>query len=147
MERRVEPEDLVRYGLIPEMIGRLPIVVSMAPLTEDDLVRIMTEPRNSLAGQYRKLMAMEKADLNFTAGALREMARTAIKKGTGARALRSIVEKIMTDLIFDLDSHMEGRTIRITKRMVERERFLEDYEKDVEKEEAPCGDPELKKAS
>jgi ATP-dependent Clp protease ATP-binding subunit ClpX len=147
MERRVEPEDLVRYGLIPEMIGRLPIVVSMAPLTEDDLVRIMTEPRNSLAGQYRKLMAMEKADLNFTAGALREMARIAIKKGTGARALRSIVEKIMTDLIFDLDSHMEGRTIRITKRMVERERFLEDYEKDVEKEEAPCGDPELKKAS
>ncbi len=124
----VEPEDFVRYGIIPEMIGRLPITVSLNSLTEDDLVRILTDPKNCLVKQYRKLMAMEKAELIFTEGALRELARVAIKKGTGARALRSTIEKIMTDVFFDLGREVEGRTIRITKRMVERERYEDEPE-------------------
>ncbi len=144
----VEPEDFVRYGLIPEMIGRLPITVSLAPLTEDDLVRIMTEPKNCLVKQYRKLMAMEKADLAFTGGALRELARIAFKKGTGARALRATVEKIMTDIMFDLDSKIAGRTIRITKRIVEQERFEdEDAAQSQPQPEIGKAEPELKKAS
>ena len=132
----IEPEDLVRYGLIPELIGRMPIAVSLAQLTEDDLVRILVEPNNCLVKQYQKLMAMEKAELSFTQGAMRELARTATRKGTGARALRAIVERIMTDIIFDLDKHVEGRALRITKRMVERECFEPDDD-----------DAELKKAS
>ncbi len=118
-----EPEDFVRYGLIPEMVGRLPVTVSLASLTEDDLVAILTQPRNCLVKQYEKMIRMGGAKLLFTQGALRQLAHTAIQKGTGARALRSTIEKIMTDVMFDLDRQKVGSVIRITKRMVEQERY------------------------
>jgi len=98
----VEPEDLIQFGIIPEFIGRLPMVTVLEQLTEDQLVSILTEPKNALTKQYSKLMSMEGVELEFTPEALRELAGMAIKKGTGARALRSILEKLMLDVMFDV---------------------------------------------
>ena len=98
----VEPEDLIQFGFIPEFIGRLPMVTALEQLTEDQLVSILTEPKNALTKQYAKLMSMEGVELEFTPDALRELAGLAIKKGTGARALRSILEKLMLDVMFDV---------------------------------------------
>ena len=98
----VEPEDLIQYGFIPEFIGRLPMVTVLEQLTEAQLVSILTEPKNALTKQYAKLMSMEGVELEFTPDALQELAAVAIKKGTGARALRSILEKLMLDVMFDV---------------------------------------------
>ena len=98
----VEPEDLITFGFIPEFIGRLPMVTVLEQLTEAQLVSILTEPKNALAKQYAKLMSMEGVELEFTPDALQELAGQAIKKGTGARALRSILEKLMLDVMFDV---------------------------------------------
>jgi ATP-dependent Clp protease ATP-binding subunit ClpX len=100
----VIPEDLVRFGLIPEFVGRVPVVVQLEALDEDALVRILTEPKNALVRQYQELMRMEGIELRFTPSALREIARRALKRGTGARGLRAIVEKAMTDLMFEAPS-------------------------------------------
>ncbi|WP_027893231.1 ATP-dependent Clp protease ATP-binding subunit ClpX [Calidithermus chliarophilus] len=100
----VIPEDLVRFGLIPEFIGRVPVLVQLDSLDEEALVRILTEPRNALVRQYQELMRMEGIELRFTPGALREIARRALKRGTGARGLRAIVEKAMMDLMFEAPS-------------------------------------------
>ncbi len=97
----VIPEDLVKFGLIPEFVGRAPLIVQLHPLTEDDLVRILTEPRNALVKQYQELLRMEGIELRFTQAALREVARRALKRGTGARGLRAILEKAMVDLMFE----------------------------------------------
>ena len=97
----VEPEDLIQFGFIPEFIGRLPMVTVLEQLTETQLVSILTEPKNALTKQYAKLMSMEGVELEFTPDALQELAAIAIKKGTGARALRSILEKLMLDVMFD----------------------------------------------
>ena len=115
---RVEPEDLVQFGLIPEFIGRLPVVSTLSPLTEDDLVRILTEPRNAMTKQYAKLLHMEGVDLSFTDTSLREMARIAIQKGTGARGLRAILEHIMLDLMYEVPIKGDLKECRITKSMV-----------------------------
>ena len=115
----VEPEDLVKYGLIPELVGRLPIVTSLADLTEDDLVRILVEPKNCVVSQYRKLLAMEDVDLSFTDSALQELAALATKRGTGARGLRAIFEKLMLDVMFEAPRLTEGQTVRITKKLVQ----------------------------
>ncbi|MFU8780390.1 MAG: ATP-dependent Clp protease ATP-binding subunit ClpX [Kiritimatiellia bacterium] len=118
-----EPEDLVRYGLIPEMIGRLPVITALSELTEDDLVRILVEPRNCLVKQYQKLLAMEGIDLSFTDSALRELARLASKHGTGARGLRALVERLMLDVMFEAPmSASKNRKIRVTKTMVDQNR-------------------------
>ena len=98
----VEPEDLITFGFIPEFIGRLPMVTVLEQLTESQLVSILTEPKNALAKQYAKLMSMEGVELEFTPDALQELAGQAIKKGTGARALRSLLEKLMLDVMFDV---------------------------------------------
>ena len=102
--QQVEPEDLITFGFIPEFIGRLPMVTVLEQLTEPQLVSILTEPRNALTKQYRKLMSMEGVELEFTPDALQELAAQAIKKGTGARALRSLLEKLMLDVMFDVPS-------------------------------------------
>ncbi len=113
----VEPEDLIQFGFIPEFIGRLPMVTVLEQLTEDQLVSILTEPKNALTKQYSKLMSMEGVELEFTADALRELAAMAIKKGTGARALRSILEKLMLDVMFDVpNSDIVG--CKITRQVV-----------------------------
>jgi len=122
----VEPEDLIRYGLIPELVGRLPVVTSLAELSKDDLVRILIEPRNCMVKQYQKLLAMEDISLSFTAGALRELARIALKRKTGARGLRSIVETIMLDVMFEGSRYAPGGKIRVTKTMVARQQAVPD---------------------
>jgi ATP-dependent Clp protease ATP-binding subunit ClpX len=100
--REIQPEDLIRYGLIPEFIGRLPITATLDELSEDVLVEILKRPRNALVKQYRKLFELEHVDLTFTDGAVRAIARDAMKKKTGARGLRSIMEKIMLDVMYDI---------------------------------------------
>ncbi len=121
-----EPEDLVRYGLIPELVGRLPVIASLAELTEDDLVRILVEPKNCMVRQYQKLLAMEDIELTFTDSALRELAALALKRGTGARGLRAIVERLMLEVMFEAPRTRSGGRVRITKTMVDQQRVTPD---------------------
>lgn len=114
----IEPEDLVKYGLIPELIGRVPIVTTLSELTEDQLVDILVKPRNCMVRQYQKLLAMEGIDLSFTASALRELARLSADRGTGARGLRAIIERLMLDVMFEAPRHVAKESVRVTKRMV-----------------------------
>ena len=118
----VEPEDLLKYGMIPEFAGRLPIVSALSPLDEKDLVRVLVEPKNAMARQYQKLMAMEGIDLTFAEGALAELARMAVRKKTGARGLRAMFESIMLDVMFDAPKHGHVSEIRITRQMVTQRR-------------------------
>jgi ATP-dependent Clp protease ATP-binding subunit ClpX len=112
----VEPEDLIRYGLIPEFVGRLPVICSLPDLTEEDLVRIMVEPRNCMLKQYQKLLAMENVKLTFDDDALRELARQALKRKTGARGLRAILEHLMLDVMYEAPSDDKTpRAINITR--------------------------------
>jgi len=110
----VQPEDLIRFGLIPEFVGRLPVITSLAEMTEDDLVRILTEPKNCLTRQYQKLLAMEGATLAFEDEALREMARMAMKRKVGARGLRAVMESFMTGIMYEAPGHSQRKTITIT---------------------------------
>jgi ATP-dependent Clp protease ATP-binding subunit ClpX len=114
----VEPDDLLRYGLIPELVGRLPVVVSLDALDEDALVKILVEPKNALTKQYRKLFDLEGVGLTFDKEALRAIAKRAIKRGTGARGLRAILEDMMTDIMFDLPSRQDVREVVLTKEAV-----------------------------
>lgn len=100
----VEPEDLIKYGLIPELIGRMPVVATLAELTEDALVQILTEPRNALVKQYSKLLGMENVELEVRPAALKAIAKKAIERKTGARGLRSILEQALLSTMFDLPS-------------------------------------------
>ncbi len=97
----VLPEDLVKFGMIPEFVGRAPLIVQLHPLGEEDLVRILTEPKNALVKQYQELFRMEGMELRFTPAALKEVARRALRRGTGARGLRAILERTMVDLMFE----------------------------------------------
>ena len=107
--RHVEPEDLIKFGLIPELVGRLPVVATLGELTEEALVQILTEPKNALVKQYQKLFGMDGVDLEFRPSALAAIARRALARKTGARGLRSIVELVLIDTMFDLPN-MEGVT-------------------------------------
>jgi ATP-dependent Clp protease ATP-binding subunit ClpX len=100
--REVEPEDLIKFGLIPELVGRMPVVATLSELSEDALVRILTEPKNALVKQYGKLLSMEGVDLEIRPNALRAIARKALARKTGARGLRSILEQSLIDTMFDL---------------------------------------------
>jgi len=104
MLETVEPEDLIQYGLIPEFVGRLPVVATLSELDEDALVRILTEPKNSLSKQYQKMFEMEEATIEFREDALRAIAKKAMERKTGARGLRSIIENVLLDTMFDLPS-------------------------------------------
>jgi ATP-dependent Clp protease ATP-binding subunit ClpX len=114
----VEPDDLLRYGLIPELVGRLPVVVALEALDESSLVRILKEPKNALTKQYRKLFELEEVELNFDEAALRAVAQKALKRGTGARGLRAIVEEILTDVMFDLPTREDVVEVRVTESSV-----------------------------
>ena len=118
MLAHVEPEDLLNYGFIPEFVGRLPVTTTLAELTEAQLVAILAEPKNALTKQYAKLMAMEGVDLEFSPDALRELAAQAIRKGTGARALRGLIEKLMLDLMYDVPESGDILNIKITRPVV-----------------------------
>ncbi len=106
---KCEPEDLIRFGLIPEFVGRLPMVTCLEPLERDDLIRILTEPKNALVRQYQRLLAMEEVGLEFTDDGLAALADKAVARGTGARGLRAILEELMVDVMFDAPSS-EGIT-------------------------------------
>src|SRR5580692_6982689 len=121
MLSHVEPEDLLNAGFIPEFVGRLPIVTTLAELTEDQMVSILTEPKNALTKQFAKLMAMEGVELEFTPDALRELAAQALKKGTGARALRGLIEKLMLDVMFDAPDNASIAHVKITRQVVRGE--------------------------
>lgn len=116
---QVEPEDLLRFGMIPEFIGRLPVTAALHELTEDELVQVLTETKNALTKQYAKLFAMEGVTLNFTKDALRVLAAKALEKGTGARALRSLMERLTLDLMYDLPSRPDIAEVIINRAAVE----------------------------
>jgi len=116
--QHAEPEDLLNFGFIPEFVGRLPVVTTLAELTEDQLVSILTEPKNALTKQFAKLLAMEGVELEFTPDALRELAEQAMKKGTGARALRSLIERLMLDLMYEAPDGGDIIHVKITRQVV-----------------------------
>ncbi len=116
--QQVEPEDLLNYGFIPEFIGRLPVVTTLAELTEDQLVSILAEPKNALTKQFAKLLAMEGVELEFTPDTLRELAARALKKGTGARALRSLIERLMLDVMYDVPESGNIVHVKVTRPVV-----------------------------
>jgi len=114
----VEPDDLVSYGLIPELVGRLPIIASLNEISEEDMVRILTEPKNSLIKQYKKLFSIDDVELNFEDDALRAIAAKSIKRKTGARGLRAILEENMIDIMYELPEYA-GYEVLITKEVIE----------------------------
>jgi ATP-dependent Clp protease ATP-binding subunit ClpX len=101
---QVQPQDLLRFGLIPEFIGRLPVIATLDELSEEAMVRILTEPKNAIVRQYQKLFEMQRVDLKFTDGAIKAVAREALKRKSGARGLRSILEQAMLDIMFEIPS-------------------------------------------
>jgi len=117
---QLEPDDLVKFGLIPEMIGRIPVVAVVEPLDEEALMEILTEPRNALVKQYKKLLRMDNVQLEFEKDAIRAIAREAYRRKTGARALRGIVEELMLDVMYELPSRKDVTRCTITEEMVEK---------------------------
>jgi len=118
----VEPEDLLSFGMIPEFIGRLPVLASLEQLTEEELVKILTEPRNALIKQFTKLLAMDGISLTVTKDALNALAESAVKKGTGARALRSLLEKIMLDVMYEAPDRDDLAGVTLNRAVVEGRR-------------------------
>ena len=118
--KMIEPQDLLAFGLIPEFIGRLPLIVTLSPLDEEALVNILTKPRNALCRQYAKLLSMDGVQLEFTDDALNEIARKAMARKSGARGLRAIIEEIMTDTMFELPEKKGVTKCIITKDAVDR---------------------------
>ncbi len=117
--QQIIPEDLLKFGLIPEFIGRLPVTTALEKLTTEDLVRILTEPKNALVKQYQKLLSYDDTDLSFDADALNAIADKAIARNTGARGLRSIIEDVMLDVMFDIPSDESIEKVIVTKDSVE----------------------------
>ncbi len=115
---KVQPEDLLHFGLIPEFIGRLPVISSLRKLTEDELVNILTEPKNALVKQYGKQLALNGVKLRVTRDALRALAEEAVRRGTGARALRSIFERMMLDIMYDIPSRDDVEAVTINRQVV-----------------------------
>lgn len=113
-----EPDDLLKYGLIPELIGRLPVVSSLDALDESALVQILTRPKNAIVRQYKRFFEMEGVKLEFTEDALVEVAKLAMKRGTGARGLRAVLEDVMVDIMYDLPSRLDVTTCTVTKEVI-----------------------------
>jgi ATP-dependent Clp protease ATP-binding subunit ClpX len=119
--KNVEPHDLFEFGMIPEFVGRLPVVATLGPLSRDEMVLVMTEPRNAIVRQYRKLFAMTNCDLDFSEAALQEIADLVLEKGTGVRAVRSIVESLLLDVMYTLPKDGKGMKFLVTPEMVRKE--------------------------
>ncbi|QIA27983.1 ATP-dependent Clp protease ATP-binding subunit ClpX [Thermaerobacter sp. PB12/4term] len=120
--RHIMPEDLLKFGLIPEFVGRLPVIATLDALDEDALVRILTEPKNALVKQYQKLLALDNVELEFEPEALRAIAQEALKRNTGARGLRAIVEELMLDLMYELPGRDDVARVVITEETVRQRR-------------------------
>ncbi|MDX2083401.1 MAG: ATP-dependent Clp protease ATP-binding subunit ClpX [Rickettsiales bacterium] len=135
---QVEPDDLIKFGLIPEIVGRLPIVAPLEGLTEEDLTRILSEPKNAISKQYQKLFDLDKVELIFETEALQEIAKKAIERKTGARGLRAITENILLDTMFEVPSQKNVKSIKVTKEVLTKNKKVEiTYltEKEVEERE------------
>ncbi len=118
--KHLEPDDMVKFGMIPEFIGRVPVMAVVNPLDEDTLTEILTEPKNALVKQFQKLMRMDNVSLEFKPDAIRAIAKEAFRRKTGARALRSIVEELMLDVMYELPSRKDVTRCAITREMVEK---------------------------
>jgi len=127
--RQVTDEDLIKFGMIPEFVGRLPVVAPLMPLSEDELARILVEPKNALVRQYQKYFEFEGSRLEFSEEGLREIARAALEKNTGARGLRAVLEKIMLDALFYLPARPKGETYVVGPDVVRGEMPLLDQRK------------------
>jgi ATP-dependent Clp protease ATP-binding subunit ClpX len=125
MLKQLQPEDLLKFGLIPEFIGRIPVTAVLDPLDEPALVRILTEPKNAIFKQYQELLSMDEVELKFEEPAAEAIAKEAIKRKTGARALRSIVEELMLEVMYEIPSRDDIHTITITREMVEKKSLAE----------------------
>jgi len=134
--QQVIPEDIIEFGMIPEMVGRLPVITTLGALDEDALIDILTEPKNALCRQYQKFFEMENAELEFTEGALRALAQKALKHDTGARALRSIAEELMVDLMYQLPEEPKPAKYVITRDIVEGKAELFTAKQKAKKESA-----------
>ncbi len=134
--QEVIPEDIIEYGMIPEMVGRLPVITTLSALDEGALVDILTEPKNALCKQYKRFFEMEDAELEFTEGALRALAQKALKRDTGARALRAIAEELMVDLMYQLPEEAKPAKYVITRDIVEGKADLFTAKQRVKKESA-----------
>ena len=144
--KKLEPEDLVKFGMIPEFVGRLPVVAVLDELTEEALIQILTEPKNALTKQYKKLFEMEGADLEFKENALKAIAAKAIKRKTGARGLRAIVEGLLTDLMFDIPDREDVEKVIIDEDVVDGDKKPRVILKDKEKTK-PEKDKDKEKSS
>jgi ATP-dependent Clp protease ATP-binding subunit ClpX len=133
---QVIPEDIIEYGMIPEMVGRLPVITTLSALDEDALIDILTKPKNALQKQYQKFFEMESASLEFTDDALHALAKKALKRDTGARALRAITEELMVDLMYQLPEEPKGTKYVITRDIVEGKADLFSAKKRTKKESA-----------
>ena len=116
--QQVQPEDLLKFGLIPEFIGRLPVIVPLHPLNEAALVKILTDPKNALVKQYQKLLAMDNVELEFDEKAIHAIAKQAIERNTGARGLRAIIEKIMQKVMYEIPSMKDVEKCIVTEDVV-----------------------------
>jgi len=134
--QQVIPEDVIEYGMIPEMVGRLPVITTLSALDESALIDILTEPKNALVKQYRKFFEMEEAELEFTEGALHALAKKALERDTGARALRSITEELMVDVMYRLPEEPKPSKYVITRDVVEGKSSLFDSREQAKKESA-----------
>lgn len=123
------PEDVIEYGMIPEIVGRLPIITTLESLDVDALIEILTKPKNAIIKQYKKFFEMEEAELEFTEEALQALANKAIKRDTGARALRGICEELMVDLMYQLPEQPKPGKYVITKEIVQGKEQLFDMKK------------------
>jgi len=116
---QVMPDDLLKYGLIPEFVGRLPVVVPLQALDEGDLMRILTEPKNAIVKQYQKFLALDKVELQMTPDALQAAAKGAAKRKTGARGLRTIIEEVLLDVMYEIPSSTNVRKVVVTGDSIE----------------------------
>lgn len=139
--QQVLPQDLVKFGLIPELVGRVPVTVALEMLDEEALIRILTEPKNALVKQYQKLLELDGVDLKFDKDALTAIAETSLKRKTGARGLRAIMENVMMDYMYEVPSDESIKSVRVTKEMVDDNLMLvdkkqENSEEDIQQEKS-----------
>jgi ATP-dependent Clp protease ATP-binding subunit ClpX len=130
--QHVETEDLLKFGFIPEFIGRFPVLTTFCELTEEELIQVLTDPKNAIIKQYKKYFEMDKIELEFTADALAEIAKKAIKKKTGARALRQIIEDVMLDIMYEVPSQDDVVKCVVTRDVVRKKKSVEIYRNDAE---------------
>ena len=134
--QQVIPEDIIEYGMIPEMVGRLPVITTLTTLDENALIDILTQPRNALCKQYQRFFEMENAELEFTKDGLHALAQKALKRDTGARALRAITEELMIDLMYQLPEEPKPVKYVINRDIVEGKAELFTAKQNTKKESA-----------